>query len=178
MNLPHTGSGAGPNPGTCPLLSGLLQLAVGRGPHVWHLNTCNLSRMLQPTWFSTFPSSLMSPHTPLASIRILHPLQDHGAYLRSSKRNYPSLPSGCAQTLHPTPSTLFCHLRSLGPPTPSGGQLPLSPVQAFLCPGTPNGGTSFLMKLGQQSLTLLTLLIAMLLRKSVLSMPVIYGWPT
>ena len=36
MTSPHTGSGAGPNPGTCPLSSGLLQLAVGWTPHLCH----------------------------------------------------------------------------------------------------------------------------------------------
>ncbi|XP_071183846.1 replication factor C subunit 2-like [Salvelinus alpinus] len=34
--LPHTGSGAGPNPGTCHLPSGLLQLAVGWAPCLCH----------------------------------------------------------------------------------------------------------------------------------------------
>jgi hypothetical protein len=96
------------------------------------IKPCNLSRIPQPAWCSTFPC----PHAPLAASQSLHPLQDHDTCLLSSKRNYPFLPSGSAQNLHPNPSTLFCHLWSLGSPTPTGGQLLLIPVQALLCPGT------------------------------------------
>ena len=119
------------------LPSGLLQLAVGWPPRFWYQTPKTYPECCKPTWCSDFPSSPMSPHSsahnPLASSRSSHPLQDPGTCLQSSNRNYPSLPKGYAQTLHPNPS----HLWSLGPPTPKGGQLPLSPVQALLCPGTP-----------------------------------------
>ncbi|CDR08792.1 unnamed protein product [Oncorhynchus mykiss] len=42
--------------------------------------------------------------------------------------------------LKPYTPTPFCHLWSLGPPTPTGGQLQFSRVQTLLCPGTPMVG--------------------------------------
>jgi hypothetical protein len=57
---------------------------------------------------------------------------DYGA----ARGTAPSLPSSYLQSLHPNPSTSFFHLWSHGPPTPMCGQLPLSPVQGLLCPGT------------------------------------------
>ena len=98
-----------------------------------------------PLGFQPFQVLPCHPAPPLASSRRALPLQDHDAYLQSSKRNCPALPSGYAQTLQPKPSTPCCHRWSLGPPTPKGGQLLLSPVQSLFW--HPNGRASFHLKL-------------------------------
>ncbi|XP_055744740.1 bromodomain-containing protein 4-like isoform X1 [Salvelinus fontinalis] len=89
---------------------------------------CCILPGVQPS--QVLPCHTAPPHTPLVSSRSSHPLQDHGICLRSSKRKFPSLPSGYAQTLQPKPCTLFCVFWSLGPHTTKGEQLLLCSAQS------------------------------------------------
>jgi hypothetical protein len=106
--LPHTGTGAGPTPETCHLLSGLLQLAVGWAPCLCHQTPATNDAT---AWCSTFPSCPMSPHSSAHSTGFqLKLASTTRPWYLPTERNCPSLPSAYTQTLHPNRRTLFFHL--------------------------------------------------------------------
>jgi hypothetical protein len=136
--LPHTGSGAGPNPGTCHLRSGLLQLAVGWAPCLCHQISATNPVYCSPPGcqFSTVVNSPMLPRSSGYSTRFQSKFASTTRPWGLPTEQQEELPRPYLQAML-KPYTPTQALRSaISGPLALQPQLPLSPVQALLCSDT------------------------------------------